>query len=257
LRLKHKPQNSIIQTLARYLNIANQIKKRKSKSFRVDKTLITLIMKKITLLVASIFLFGSVAKASEIINFSDERRLPVDIRDADPIVFMERGIEFFVFPDGQFDFNTRPSTGGIYYKPGRRNVVNTTYGAPANCQDENYGVRVEHDNFGRVRRVGNVFINYDANDRIKRIGTIYMTYNRFALAQVGGLQIIYNRRGQIVDIIGAVKGRRTYGYSQNHYDYDGGSNHGEQDYYYYKTDGTKAKIKDDKVEDSVIKKDKR
>jgi hypothetical protein len=34
----------------------------------------------------------------------------------------------------------------------------------------NQNFEVEHDNFGRVRRVGNVFINYDANDRIKRVG---------------------------------------------------------------------------------------
>jgi hypothetical protein len=27
-----------------------------------------------------------------------------------------------------------------------------------------------------------------------------MTYNRYALERVGGLEIIYNRRGQIVDI---------------------------------------------------------
>jgi hypothetical protein len=45
----------------------------------------------------------------------------------------------------------------------------------------NYGVKVEHDNLGRVRQVGNVFINYDANDRVKRIGSVYMTYNRYAL----------------------------------------------------------------------------
>jgi hypothetical protein len=47
----------------------------------------------------------------------------------------------------------------------------------------NQKVKVEHDNFGRVRRVGNVFINYDANDRIKRVGSVYMAYNRFALEQ--------------------------------------------------------------------------
>jgi hypothetical protein len=37
------------------------------------------------------------------------------------------------------------------------------------ARNQNFGVKVEHDNFGRVRRVGNVFINYDANDRIKRV----------------------------------------------------------------------------------------
>jgi hypothetical protein len=44
------------------------------------------------------------------------------------------------------------------------------------------------------------------NDRIKRVGSAYMAYNRFALEQVG-LQIIYNPRGQIVDIVGSVNGR--------------------------------------------------
>ncbi len=174
-------------------------------------------MKKITFLVASILLFGGgVANATEKNNFSHERRLPVDFRNAEPIVFTERGVEFFVFPDGQFDFNTRPSTGAdMYYKPSRRSAVNKTYGAPASFRNGNYGVKVEHDNMGRVRRIGNVMINYDSNDRIKRVGSVYMTYNRYALEQVGGLQIIYNRRGQIVDMVGTVKGGRAYQYSQN------------------------------------------
>ncbi len=209
-------------------------------------------MKKITLLVASTFLVGSVANASTVINFSDETRFPVTISEAEPIVFVERGIEFFVFPDGQFDFNTRPSSGDFYYR--KSASVNRTYGTRNNIET-NYGVKVEHDNFGRVRRVGNVFINYDANDRIKRIGSVYMTYNRYALAQVGGLKIIYNKRNQIVDLIGTVKGDRyDTGYSYGAYDngyttpeyYSTGNNssYNENDYYYYKTDGTKAKVED-------------
>lgn len=236
-------------------------------------------MKKITLLVASIFLIGGgVANATEKTNFSHERRLPVDFRNAEPIVFTERGIEFFIFPDGQFDFNTRPSTGNdmsdMYYKSTTRtSAVNKTYGAPRNFRNENYGVRVEHDNFGKVRRIGNVFINYDSNDRIKRVGSVYMTYNRYALEQVGGLQIIYNRRGQIVDIVGSVKGRRANEYSQNNYgnndceygndqnnnqDYGNNQNSNDQDQYYYKNSGTKAKIEDTKVTGSLdIRVDKR
>jgi hypothetical protein len=48
-------------------------------------------------------------------------------------------------------------------------------------------------------------INFDSNDRIRRIGSVQMSYNRFALERVGGLEIIYNRRGQVVDIYGSVK----------------------------------------------------
>ena len=206
-------------------------------------------MKKITLLVASIFLVGSVANASEIINFSDERRFPVNSIDAEPIVFIERGVEFYVFADGQFDFNTRPSEGDLYYKNGRRNV-NKNFGAPS--IRGNYGVKIEHDNFGRIRRVGNVFVNYDQNDRIKRIGSVYMSYNRFALSQVGGLEIIYNHRGQIIDFVGSVKDNYfSNGYSQDNYfsPYNFNNNNNstnDDDYFYYKINGTKAKIEDEK-----------
>ena len=213
-------------------------------------------MKKITLLVASIFIFGGgIATAAETINFSVEKRSPVNFRDADPIVFTERGIEFFVFPDGQLDFNIRPTTDrDRYYKSGRKNTINNTFGAPRNFRNGNYGVKVEHDNMGRVRQIGNVFINYDVNDRVKRIGSVYMTYNRFALERVGGLEIIYNRRGQIVDTYGAVKGERSYQYEQNNFDNnDFGSNQNsdDDDYYYYKTNGAKAKIEKTRVNGSA------
>ena len=213
-------------------------------------------MKKITFLVASIFIFGSsVASATEKIDFSVQRKSLVDFRNDDPIVFTERGIEFYVFPDGQLDFNTRPTTSGdMYYRSKGKNGVNKTYGAPGNNRKGNYGVRVEHDNLGRIRQVGNVFINYDANDRVKRIGSVYMTYNRYALERVGGLEIIYNRRGQIVDIVGSVKGGGRYAYNQdNDYGYDHNTNDDDDndddddDHNYYRTNGTKAKIEDTRV----------
>lgn len=215
-------------------------------------------MKKITLLVASIFIMGGgVANATEKTNFSAERRLPIDFRNEDPIVFTERGIEFLVFPDGQFDFNTRPSANNdMYYKSNRRSNVNSTYGAPTISRNENYGVRVEHDTYGRVRRIGNVFINYDANDRIKRVGSVYMSYNRFALEQIGGMQIIYNRRGQIVDYVGSVKGRRSNVYNQNNYEssnqyYGNNQNSDEENQYYYKANGTKTRVEDTKATGSL------
>ncbi|MFV8342886.1 hypothetical protein [Flavobacterium sp. XS2P39] len=222
-------------------------------------------MKKITLLVASIFLFGGgVANAAEKTSLTQERRLPADFRNAEPIVFTERGIEFFVFPDGQLDFNTRPSNGDYKYnKSNKRGPYNKTYGAQTNTRNRNYGVKVEHDNMGRVRRVGNVSINYDSNDRIKRVGTVYMTYNRYALERVGGLEIIYNRRGQIVDIIGSVKGGRADQYSQNgndynDYEYANNQNSNDNDDYYYRTSGQKVQKEETRVAGSVaIRIDKR
>lgn len=198
-------------------------------------------MKKITLLVATVLLVGNIVNASEVTTFGEERRARYSFDE--PISFVERGIEFFVFPNGDFDFNTRPqdSQGVYFYKTAGRRGAAVTARGPVN-----YGVRIEHDGFGRVRRVGNTFINYDSRDRVSRIGTVYMRYNRFALTQIGGLQIVYNRRGDIVDMIGSIKGYRNQGYvyhnNNNVYSYQANND----DYYYYKTDGTKALIEEKK-----------
>lgn len=200
-------------------------------------------MKTITLFVASVFLMGSSVKASEKIDF--EVRYPVAVAEAEPIVFTERGIEFFVFADGQIDFNTVPTVGtddGYYYRKGRRGQVNATYGAPG---VNNGGVRIEHDNQGRVRRVGNVFLNYDARGRVKRIGSVYMSYNRYALMQVGGLTILYDRYGRIVGTQGRVNSSWNNQYQSNHGGgYQGGNwnSNDDEEYYYYKQNGEKAKM---------------
>lgn len=188
-------------------------------------------MKKITLLVASVLLYGNLANASAIINYSDEKN-KIEFSQNEPIEFMERGITFYVFPNGEFDFNSSQTTeSGTYFRrsentSGRRNFV-----------PENNGVRIEHDASGRIRRIGNVFVNYDFKNRIKRIGSVFMSYNYFALDQIGGLKIIYNRRGQIINMYGSVKGYETNYCNTN--SYASNSYYGTYDntnqYYYRKT----------------------
>lgn len=205
-----------------------------------------MIMKKITLLVASILLVGSAAKASEIItNSGEENRTRYSFDQ--PISFTERGIEFFVFPNGEFDFNTRQedSQGDYFYKAAGKRGASTL-----ERRATNYGTKIEFDSFGRVRRVGNTFINYDSRDRVNRIGTVYMKYNRTALTRIGGMRIVYNRRGEIVDTVGRIKGYSNSGYAYNYGNndnsYSASNDSYDNDYYYYKADGTKEKIEDDK-----------
>ena len=229
-------------------------------------------MKKITLVLSALILFigTNMAKASAEKVFDDvERRhfTPVDYRYAEPIVFMERGIEFMIFPNGEFDFNTVTTNSG----PRPRN---TTYGAPRGNAygyygPANRGVRVEHDYMGRVRRIGNVYINYDAVGRVKRVGSVYMSYNSFALSQVGGLRIIYDRRGRIIDIRGFVNASNhgytympvnnhyspTSTYTNNGYSYGNDNGYNDEDFYYYKADGTKVKMSNEDVVE--IKKEER
>ena len=200
-------------------------------------------MKKITLLVAALLVLSVSAKAAVDFKFFDNPHFPVAINDDEPISFIERGIAFYIFPDGQFDFNTEPSRGDIYYKNGRRNAnSNQTFGAPTN--NFGGGIRIEHDNLGRIRRVGNVFINYDFNDRIKRIGSVYMIYNRFALAQVGGLHIIYNRFGQVVNFVGSVKDRYGY-YFYNENDNCNSNGYGQSNGHFSNTLGNNNNNNDD------------
>lgn len=217
-------------------------------------------MKKITLFVALIFTTVNFAKTSEL-NFTDG--ISTRFGNNDPISFNERGIEFFVFQNGDFDFNTRPddSQGDYYFKHAGRRVTTSPNRNPIN-----YGVLIEQDSFGRIRRIGNTFINYDSNDRVTRIGSVFIKYDRFLLTQVGGLRIIYNRFGEIIDTVGIVKGRNyggngftnsyydpansyhnsnhnsdySYNYSHNNYNYNNNSD------YYYKLHGTKEKFEDKK-----------
>lgn len=194
-------------------------------------------MKTITFLVASVLMTSTFVNA-----FESSTRYRFD----EPISFVERGVAFFVFPNGEFDFDTRPgdSQGSYYFKTAGRRGAAVATGRPIN-----YGTLITHDSFGRVRRVGNTFINYDHRDRVSRIGSVFMRYNRFALTQIGGMQLVYNRRGDIIDTIGSVNGFGNQGYvypTPSAAGYNQASVYPSDNYYYYRADGSKSRIEDDK-----------
>nr|WP_321235488.1 hypothetical protein [uncultured Psychroserpens sp.] len=184
-------------------------------------------------------------------------------RFAEPIVFIERGVEFLIFPDGSFDFNTEleNNVSDVYYRTSRtrRSSINTTYGAPGSVSRIHYstssrprGVIITHDSNGQVRRIGNVFINYDRQGRIKRAGSVYMSYQRGNgfLRQVGGLKVNYNRWGEIVHVSGVVNHNNSdlncgvgSGYGGNQYDGYGYDGDFDDDFYYYRKNGKIKKHK--------------
>lgn len=100
----------------------------------------------------------------------------------DVVTFVERGIKFHVFLNGDFDYNTRYSSSTYYDYNGRRTR-------------RTRGIRIERDYRGRVKRVGNTFINYDYRGNVKRIGSIFIDYRHGQLVRVGNLKITYNRWG--------------------------------------------------------------
>ncbi|OUR90714.1 hypothetical protein A9Q87_12220 [Flavobacteriales bacterium 34_180_T64] len=179
-------------------------------------------------------------------------------RFAEPIVFIERGVEFLIFPDGSFDFNTEieANFSDSYYRTSnsRRGTVNSTYGTPGTLSRIHYsrprskGVIITHDGQGRVRRIGNVFINYNRHGQIKRAGSVYMSYQRGndRLKQVGGLRVNYNRWGEIVHIAGVVNHYNSQfncGIGYNHSNYAFNDTHYDDDFYYYRKKGKVKKHK--------------
>lgn len=86
--------------------------------------------------------------------------------------------------------------------------MNTTYSCPnRNAQFRsktfNRGVQVIRDRYGKVRCIGNVFINYDRYVKLNRVSSIYMKYKRSdILTQVGGLRVKFNHLGEIIHTYG-------------------------------------------------------
>ncbi|NNE32218.1 MAG: hypothetical protein HKN40_07605 [Winogradskyella sp.] len=232
-------------------------------------------MKKMVLLFTGMLMGLTSVTAAEQNSATQSNDLDITsrYRYTQPILFVERGVEFLIFADGSFDFNTElfstaPNANDYYYKrqsQRTRRSTNRTYGAPGTrYQYGNRGVLVRHDRLGRVRQIGNVFLNYDRLGRIKRAGTIYMNYRRGQLQQVGGLQIIYNRYGEIIGTRGQVNFSNQgcgfcgiTGCNVNHFnnrwnddrDDDWDDDWDDDDYYYYKKNGKLKKQKKRKKSD--------
>ena len=201
-------------------------------------------MKKQVLFIAALFigLTSAQATATGHVVSNGEDLNNARYRFAKPIVFLERGVEFLIFPDGSFDFNTEIQNyvTATYYRSSRtrRSSVNTIYGAPGTVNRVHYsaprprGTIVTHNSNGQIRRIGNVYLNYDRAGRIKRAGSVYMNYQsrNGLLRQVGGLKVNYNRWGEIIHINGIVNHNNAslncgfesgYGGNQNDgYDFD-------------------------------------
>lgn len=79
--------------------------------------------------------------------------------------FFENGIEFFVFTNGDFDFNSNSNN--------RRN-------------------RIDRDYSGRIRRIGNISLSYDFRGNVTRIGNISIRYYGERLTNVGNLRVRYD-----------------------------------------------------------------
>ena len=142
-------------------------------------------MRKVTALVLGIFFLGVSAKGAS--NASAESTL--NFYDGSSYIFVEGGVEFSVFPDGQFDF--------VYLGTG--NGVNVNLNAPGVSVSFNsgfdYDAYVQYDEYGAVIQIENVPVYYDEFGRITRAGSVDIRYTNRRIVRVGGLRIFYNNFG--------------------------------------------------------------
>ena len=140
-------------------------------------------MKKGILLLVGLMALGTNVQANDITPIPTNS-IGVNYNYSDAISFVERGVKFHVFLNGDFDFNTKYRNGKYVNYNGRRKHINN-----------HRGVRIERDYNGQIRRIGNTFINYDRNGNVNRIGTVFIDYWRGQLTKVGHLKVKYDRWG--------------------------------------------------------------
>ncbi len=140
-------------------------------------------MKNVVLFLTALILGTSgvmaMAMATATTNSGDKVSDIESFRYNDSFIFVENGITFSVYPDGEFDFYIENQV------TGRRNGVtfNSGFDYSPYAQYDDYGaviqvedVPVYYDNYGRVTQIGDVDINYNRN-RVNRVGNMYVYYN--------------------------------------------------------------------------------
>ena len=156
-------------------------------------------MKKIATLVFLFLLTGVTSHASA--NSSSTLECNTYNRfDGSAYIFEEGGVEFSVFPDGQFDFS--------YLGQSNDSQVEVIIGSPnVNISfnaGRDYDLFVQYDDYGAVTQVENVTIYYDNYGRITRAGNVDIRYNNRRIVRVGGLFVNYNHYGQFINTSGFI-----------------------------------------------------
>lgn len=101
--------------------------------------------------------------------------------------FVERGITFAVYPDGEFDFYIDPRGVNANVNIGNVNIsYNSGY---------NYDAYVQYDAYGAIIQIEDVPIYYDYYGRIVQAGNVRINYNDGRVVRIGGLRIYYDPYG--------------------------------------------------------------
>lgn len=126
-----------------------------------------------------------------------------------PIEFEEDGILFFVFPDGEFEFEVlypRHVEVGFRFKNGHISL------------GKHLPVRIDQDRYGTIHRIENIFIDYNQFGKVSRIGSVNIHYNHGRIRTIGYMDIVY-RPNFVFECVGHVKHKNYYSYDNHYYDH--------------------------------------
>lgn len=142
-------------------------------------------MKYLALSFAMLFFGWSVSASSN--NNSAISGLSPFNNYGEAFIFVEGGVEFAIYRNGEFDF---------YYDPQfSRNSqqLSIPNGNISYNSGYNYDPYVQYDDYGAVIQIENVPVFYDYYGRIIQAGNIFIDYNRYGnISRVGGLRVKYN-----------------------------------------------------------------
>ncbi|WMI64730.1 hypothetical protein RBH94_11740 [Aestuariibaculum sp. YM273] len=162
-------------------------------------------MKKFIFLLAGLALTGFTMHATTTTNTEQVETTMYNRGYGNSFIFVENGIEFSVFRDGQFDFNILGNNSQLNVSVGSPNFnisFNSGYDYNAYVQYDEFGAIIQientpiyYDYFGRVSQVGHVNINYNNYGYVTRVGGLYVHYNRYnVFSHCTGYINVYNRR---------------------------------------------------------------
>ncbi|WP_379953188.1 hypothetical protein [Dokdonia sp. R78006] len=142
-------------------------------------------MKHLALLFIGLLTFSASTYAAE----EDTSIRRGTVYDGSKYIFVENGIEFSVFPDGEFDFYIPQYVEGVSLSVNAGPVgisFNTGF---------DYDPYVQYDEYGAVIQVEDTPLYYDNYGRLAQAGDVRINYRDNRISRVGGLQIYYNNRG--------------------------------------------------------------
>jgi hypothetical protein len=167
-------------------------------------------MKRILLFIAAGLMMTITAQAKEISlkqtnDFDNNGRY----RTMQPVLFTYNQVDYALFPNGEIEFEL-PMRRSRSTLNRRSSIRSQNIYTASNRSSFDRGF-VRYNRRGQVTKIGTTRVFYNHLGQVAKVGNLNVHYRNRVLNSVGGLQVLYNRRGEITAARGHVLVRSYYG----------------------------------------------